>query len=242
MARLERQDALIHYDLRGDGPVVLLTHGFSSSGAAFAGNATAIVNAGCRLVTWDLRGHGRSDAGADAESYTVSRVLGDMAALLDHVGADRAVVGGHSLGGYLSLAFRIAHPDRVEGLILLDTGPGYRDDAARAGWNRFVDKEVQRLAAEQPGAESEGWTRTAESILKQHDGSVIESLPAIDVPVLVIVGEKDTPFRGGSAYMADKIPDAELVVIEGAGHSPNVTHKEEFDRCVTKFLARVVTA
>jgi pimeloyl-ACP methyl ester carboxylesterase len=241
MPRLDRHDALIHYDVRGDGPVVLLTHGFSSSGDAFAGNAAAIVNAGCRLVTWDLRGHGRTDAGTDAESYTVSRVLGDMAALLDHVGADRAVVGGHSLGGYLSLAFRIAHPDRVEGLILLDTGPGYRDDTARAGWNRFVDKEVRRLADEQPGIESAGWTLTAENILKQHDASVIESLPAIDVPVLVIVGEKDKPFRGGSAYMADKIPDAELVVIDGAGHSPNVTHKEEFDRCVTKFLARVVT-
>jgi pimeloyl-ACP methyl ester carboxylesterase len=140
------------------------------------------------------------------------------------------------------LAFRIAHPDRVAALILLDTGPGYRDDTARAGWNRFVDKEVRRLADEQPGDESSGWTRAAERILKQHDGSVIESLSAIDVPVLVIVGEKDTPFRGGSAYMAEKIPDAELVVIQGAGHSPNVTHRDEFDRCVTKFLARAVAS
>jgi pimeloyl-ACP methyl ester carboxylesterase len=141
----------------------------------------------------------------------------------------------------LSLAFRLVHPERVAALILLDTGPGYRDDKARDGWNRFVDKEVRRLAEEQPGAESEGWTRTAEQILKQHDGAVIESLGAIDVPVLVIVGEKDKPFRGGAAYMAEKIPDAELVVIDGAGHSPNVTHPEEFDRCVTKFLARVVS-
>jgi pimeloyl-ACP methyl ester carboxylesterase len=220
--------------------VLLLTHGFSSSGDAFSGNAAAIVAAGFRLVTWDLRGHGRTTAATDADAYTVGRVLDDMVALLDEVSADRAIVGGHSLGGYLSLAFRIAHPEQVAALVLLDTGPGYRDDAAREGWNRFVDKEVQRLDEEQPGTESEGWTRTAERILKQHDGSVIESLGAIDVPVLVIVGEKDKPFRGGSAYMAEKIPDAELVVIAGAGHSPNVTHREEFDRCVTKFLARVV--
>ena len=71
---------------------------------------------------------------------------------------------------------------------------------------------------------------------------MIESLPEIDVPVLVVVGERDKPFRSGSAYMAEKIVDAELVVIDGAGHSPNVTHREEFDRCVTEFLARVVTS
>jgi pimeloyl-ACP methyl ester carboxylesterase len=121
--------------------------------------------------------------------------------------------------------------------VLIDTGPGYRDDEARAGWNRFVDRGAGELAAAHGEALAARMMLTAEGILKQHDASVIESLPSIDVPTLVIVGEEDKPFRGGSSYMASKIGDAQLVVIEGAGHSPNVTHREQFDAALAKFLA-----
>jgi pimeloyl-ACP methyl ester carboxylesterase len=237
---LDRDGASIHYELFGtEGQAVLLTHGFSSSGAAFASNAHAIADAGCRVITWDLRGHGSTDAGADPSAYTVPLTLCDMAALLDEVRADEAVLGGHSLGGYLSLSFRIAHPERVRGLVLIDTGPGYRDDKARAGWNRFVDREASQLAAVHGEAIGARMMLTAEGILKQHDASVIESLSDIDVPTLVIVGEKDEPFLAGSSYMASKIADAELVVIEGAGHSPNISHRDAFDAAFVEFLARL---
>ena len=130
--------------------------------------------------------------------YTVPLALGDMAALLDVEGADGAILAGHSLGGYLSLSFHIAHPERVKALVLIDTGPGYRDDKARAGWNRFVDRGAGELAAAHGDAAAARMMLTAEGILKQHDARVIESLPSIDVPTLVIVGENDEPFRGGS--------------------------------------------
>ncbi len=239
MPDLRRGDASIHYDVEGDGPTLFLTHGFSSSGQAFAGNVPVFVDAGQRVITWDLRGHGQTDAGIDPSEYTVPRALGDMESLLDVTGADRAILGGHSLGGFLSLAFHIAHPERVAGLILLDTGPGYRDDEARAGWNRFVDREAAQLAAAHGDAAARRMMLTADGILKQHDASVIESLPTIRVPTLVVVGEKDKPFRGGSSYMAGKIPDATLVVIDGAGHSPNVTHAEAFEQAVLEFLTRI---
>jgi pimeloyl-ACP methyl ester carboxylesterase len=76
-------------------------------------------------------------------------------------------------------------------------------------------------------------------VLTQSDASVVDSLPSIAVPVLVIVGEKDKPFLAGSSYMAEKIPDAELVVIPGAGHAPNVTHTAEFDARLRTFLDRL---
>jgi pimeloyl-ACP methyl ester carboxylesterase len=240
MPFIDRDGASIHYELFGnDGQTVLLTHGFSSSGAAFALNAQALVDAGYRVIIWDLRGHGSTDAGTDPSAYTVPLTLSDMGALLDEVGADDAVLGGHSLGGYLSLSFRTAHPERVRSLVLIDTGPGYRDDKARAGWNRFVDREAAQLAAIHGEKVAARMMLTAEGILKQHDASVIESLSSIDVPTLVIVGEKDQPFRVGSSYMASKIADAELVVIEGAGHSPNVTHRDAFDAAMVKFLTRL---
>ena len=70
-----------------------------------------------------------------------------MAALLDVEEPTARSLGWHSLGGYLSLSFHIAHSERVKALVLIDTGPGYRDDKARAGWNRFVDREAAALAA-----------------------------------------------------------------------------------------------
>ena len=73
-------------------------------------------------------------------------------------------------------------------------------------------------------------------ILTQHDSLVLDSLPRIDVPTLVVVGEKDKPFVGGSNYMASKIPHAELVVIPGAGHAPNMTHAAAFDAAMESFL------
>ena len=111
MPFLDRDGASIHYEATGAGPLILFTHGFSSSGDAFTANLPAVVDAGFRPVTWDLRGHGATDAGDDPSAYTVPLALGDMAALLDVEGATDAVLAGHSLGGYLSLSFLIAHPE-----------------------------------------------------------------------------------------------------------------------------------
>jgi pimeloyl-ACP methyl ester carboxylesterase len=139
---------------------------------------------------------------------------------------------GHSLGGFLSLAFHLAHPERVAGLVLVDTGPGYRKDDARAGWNRMVEGRAREFEARG----RHGLAHAARGILAQRDGRVIESLPQIRVPTLVIVGEKDETFLAGSHYMAEKIPGAKLEVIEGAGHSPQETHSSEVLRVMDAFL------
>ena len=83
-----------------------------------------------------MRGHGQSDYPADPAAYSEALTVADMAALLDEVGADRAIVGGLSLGGYMSLAFHRAHPQRVRALLIIDTGPGFKKDDARDAWNR----------------------------------------------------------------------------------------------------------
>ena len=100
----------------GGGTPLLLSHGFGSSQRAWASNVNALAS-GRRCVTWDMRGHGRSDSPAAQEAYSVAACVADMAALLDEAGADRAGLLGLSLGGYLSLAFYIAHPARVTALV-----------------------------------------------------------------------------------------------------------------------------
>ena len=155
-----------------------------------------------------------------------------MAAVLDACGVDRAALGGLSLGGYLSLAFWLAHPERVAALLLFDTGPGFRSDDARKQWN-------ERALATAARAERPGLANAARGMLTQHDARVIESLPSVDVPVLVLVGADDRPFLGAAEYVAAKIPGAEHVVIPGAGHSSNIDQPELFNRQVLAFLDRL---
>jgi pimeloyl-ACP methyl ester carboxylesterase len=172
-----------------------------------------------------------------------------MAALLAAVGADRVVLGGHSLGGYLSLDFALTFPEQVAALVLIGTGPGYRNNAARDDWNRRAHATAARLAerglaglgrsAELDGSEhrdASGLMHAATQTLTQRDARVIDGLPRIAVPTLVIVGAEDAPFLGAADYMATKIPGARKVVISGAGHAPNVSQPEAFNAEVTRFL------
>lgn len=249
MATLERDGVRLHYDVTGDGPALLLTHGYSATGDMWRGQVEAFAK-DYRLITWDMRGHGRSDYPEDQSVYSEAATVADMAALLDEVGAETAIVGGLSLGGYMSLAFNLAHPGRVRGLLIIDTGPGYKNDEAREGWNknahrtadRYESEGLGRLAAGSPETRmsshrsADGLARAARGMLTQKDARVISSLPAIAVPSLVVVGANDTPFLAASDYMAAKIPGAKKVVIDGAGHAANIDQPGAFDAAVLGFL------
>lgn len=247
---VDRHGVHLHYEVTGSGPALLITHGFGASSAMFAGNVPVLAR-GHTVISYDQRGHGASDYPRDPARYTMELALGDMAALLDAVQADRAVLMGHSLGGFLSLAFVLAHPERVAGLVLVDTGPGYRNAEARSHWNDMAERYAKNLdkhglaglpPSEEVSADvhrdATGLALSARGVLIQRDATVIESLPAISVPTLVIVGEDDVGFLDGSRYMAAKIPGAELVVVEGAGHAPNITRPAAFEAAVVDFLDR----
>jgi len=251
MASLERDGVRIFYEVHGAAggrPPVLLTHGFSASSQMWRPNLPSLAGTR-RVITWDIRGHGRSDSPDDPALYSEELSVGDMSAVLDAAGAGRAVIGGLSLGGYLSLAFHLRHPERVVALMLFDTGPGYRRDDAREEWNRRVERtaaafEAQGLGAlpdraEVAGSEhrsSAGLARAARGIMAQRGAQVIESLPAIVIPTLVLVGADDEQFRAAADYMAARIPGARKVVLPGAGHAANVDQPEAFNRAVLSFL------
>jgi pimeloyl-ACP methyl ester carboxylesterase len=203
-----------------------------------------------QLITWDMRGHGRSDYPDDPAAYSEAATVADMAALLHALRAERAIIGGLSLGGYMSLAFHLAHPQRVRALLIIDTGPGYRNDEARAGWNRNALKTAERYESEGLGRlaagspemrtaqhrNAKGLALAARGMLTQRDDRVISSLAAIAVPSLVVVGANDAPFLAASDYMAGKIPGARKVVIENAGHAANIDQPAAFNAAVLDFL------
>ena len=252
MPKINRNAVNIHYEVHGDGPPLLLTHGYSSTSAMWQGQIEALSKHH-QLVLWDMRGHGQSDYPDDASAYSEALTVADMAALLDEVGADSAIVGGLSLGGYMSLAFYRAHPQRVRALLIIDTGPGFKKDDARDAWNkrafetgdRFeheglaVLKSASRERSSVSHRDAAGLARAARGMLTQRDARVIESLPDIKVPALVVVGAEDTPFLAASDYMAAKIPGAEKVVIPAAGHAVNIDQPQAFIDAVLPFLDRV---
>ena len=252
MPKINRDGVDIFYEVHGSGPPLVLTHGYSSTSAMWQGQIAALSK-NHQLVLWDMRGHGQSDYPGDPAAYSEALTVGDIAALLDEVGADKAIVGGLSLGGYMSLAFHRSHPDRVRALLIIDTGPGFKKDSAREAWNRRardtgdrferegleVLKSASRERSGVTHRDASGLARAARGMLTQRDAGVIESLPNIKVPALVVVGADDTPFLAASDYMAAKIPGATKVVIPAAGHAVNIDQPQAFIDAVLPFLDRL---
>ncbi|MBI4765721.1 MAG: alpha/beta fold hydrolase [Deltaproteobacteria bacterium] len=254
MSILNREGVNIFYEVDGvgsDRPPILLTHGYSATSEMWRSNLEAL-SARRRVITWDIRGHGRSDSPEDQSLYSSELSVADMEAILDVTGTQKALVGGLSLGGYLSLAFHLRHPERVAALMLFDTGPGFKRDEPRDAWNRTA--EATAAAYEARGLEAlpnrpevgrathrgaAGLAKAARGILAQYDARVIESLSSIAVPVLVVVGALDSPFLAASDYMASKVPGALKAVIPDAGHASNIDQPEAFNRIVLDFLDRV---
>jgi|SRR5271166_48187 len=251
MPYLNRDGVNIYYEERGRGPAVLLSHGYSASARMWKGQMEALSDR-YHLIAWDMRGHDRSDSPDDAALYSHESTVADMAAILDACGAKRAVISGLSLGGFMSLAFNLAHPECVAALMLFDTGPGYKKEEPRQEWNKMAGTLANALgrkglAAMGAGAEvvishhrsAQGLAHAARGMLAQSDGRVIESMPSIKVPTLVLAGAKDLQFLAATDYMAAKIPGAEKVIIEGAGHAANIDQPEAFNKAVRAFLDRV---
>lgn len=215
--------------MTGSGPALILSHGFSATSAMWGPQVEALSR-DHTLIVWDMRGHGQSASPDDPEAYSEALTVDDIASLLDAAGQQTAVVGGLSLGGYMSLAFHRAYPERVRGLMLFSTGPGYKNDQGRDAWNRRAEAMGREL-------EDDGLARAARGMLAQRDAAVIESLPKIAVPTLIVVGEHDEPFLQAGEYMARKIPGAAHVVVPAAGHTVNIDQADAFNAVVRRFLA-----
>jgi pimeloyl-ACP methyl ester carboxylesterase len=246
---INRDGVNIYYEDHGTGPAVLLSHGYSATTRMWAGQVEALKDR-YRVITWDMRGHGQSDSPDDPKAYSEAATVDDIAGILNHLGIDKAVIGGLSLGGYMSLAFNLAHPSMVRALMLFDTGPGYKNPVGREGWNVTAMKRAETFEAKGLDAlggsaevrvsqhrSAQGLAHAARGMLAQFDSRIIESLEHIAVPTLVLVGEKDQPFLGATDYMANKIPGCTKVMIPEAGHAANLDQPAAFNAAVEAFLA-----
>ena len=251
MPYLDRDGVDIYYAQHGAGDVtILLSHGYSATSSMWRTQIDSLCDK-FRVICWDMRGHGKSSSPDDAALYSETHTVQDMRALLDECKVEQAVIAGLSLGGYMSLAFNATHPDRTCALMLFDTGPGYKNDEARERWNKMARKrsaafEQQGLTALGNGNEVQiashqsaaGLAHAARGMLTQVDDHVIQSLPTITVPTLVLVGENDTAFLTPSDYMARKITRSIKVVLPNAGHASNIDQPQAFNQSILTFLTK----
>ena len=251
MPYLTRDGVRLHYLDEGSGPALLLTHAYGASASMWRPQIEGLGD-NYRLVSWDMRGHAGSDSPERVQDYSESECVADMLAILDELQIERVVLAGLSLGGYMSLAFYLAHPERVRAMVLCSCGPGYRSDEPRERWNRFANRIADRLEQQGLGAlgdgseirvdehrSARGLALAARGMLAQFDDRIIRSLPDIRVPVLVLVGSEDSQYHASSDYMANKIPGARKVVLADAGHASNLHDPAEFNRQTGVFLAEL---
>lgn len=248
MPFIDRDGVKVYYESEGQGNAILLSHGYSASSAMWRGQMDALKS-GHKVIAWDMRGHGKTDSPEDQAAYSEETTVDDMAAILGAEGAEQAVVGGLSLGGYMSLAFYLKYPQMVRALMLFDCGPGYRNPQGREEWNKTAFQraeafESQGLEALGRGTEVQasnqrsaaGLAKAARGMLAQFDARVIESLENVRVPTLVLVGANDRAFLAATDYMTAKIPNATKAVIDEAGHASNMHQPAAFNEAVQKFL------
>jgi len=248
MTKLRTAGVDIYHQSVGKKELVLFTHGFIATGEMWREQMRQVPD-GWRFVTWDLRGHGRSSSPSNPSLYSEEATVQDMKALLNHYRADHAVLVGHSLGGFMSLAFWLKYPERVRGMVLMSCGPGFRDAGVRADWNRLIERLAERI--EQDGLkimeqypeldaslhrDPMGLIHAARGMMTQRDDRVINSLPDIDIPVLIVVGEHDKYYLRGSNYMASKIGHARHLVIKGAGHLSIMANPGKLNQALLDFL------
>jgi pimeloyl-ACP methyl ester carboxylesterase len=263
--RASIRDVWVAYDEAGGASedVVLFLHGFPHSRAFWAPQLAALpaLAPGWRLVAPDLRGFGESDV---VGPWHVDHWAADVAALLDHLDVERAVVVGLSMGGYVALAFWQYHAPRLRALVLADTRAGDDTPAVRerrhelialarregseavaesqlAGALGATSREerpelVEGLRALMAAAPVDGVVGALEAMLIRPDR--MDLLGNIDVPTLVIGGTEDAITRAGEVRaLAEGIPGARLGMIERAGHVSSWERPDAFNRLLADFLA-----
>lgn len=252
---------LFYEDSGGDADVIVFSHGYLMSHAMFESQVAALRDR-WRCVTWDERGHGQTVT--TPEPFTYWDSADDLLGLLDHLEVERAVLAGMSQGGYLSLRAALTAPDRVRALVLMDTQPGVEDPAKVGGYDQLIEawlapggppqEVVDTVATIILGpdyADAARWMDAAKqtppetmrqiyATLRTREDDVTARLGELTMPALVIHGEHDLSIDLDTArWFAEELPDAELVVIEGAGHAANLTHAEAVNPPLEAFLARL---
>ena len=242
------------------GTAVYLLHGVGGGKEAWAVNLQPLADAGYRVIAWDQPGYGGSPL---VDPYNVKNVAAALKQLIEHLGARRNILLGHSMGGMIAQETYAHFPALFNGLILSATSPAFGKpggqwqqeflrarfaplDAGRS-MASLADELVEGIVA--PGS-SDAVKRAMTSVMAEVPESTyrlaVTAIAAFDqranlanirVPTLVLSGEHDTTAAPAvMERMAARIPDAEYRQLPGVGHIASMERPEDFNRAVIAFL------
>jgi pimeloyl-ACP methyl ester carboxylesterase len=216
----------LHVERSGSGPSIVFLHGMGATSATWAA-CRALLDDRYETIAPDLLGHGRSPVPDEPAEYTRDRALADIDDVLASA-SHQAVIVGHSLGGYLALAHAATRPGVARGIVVLNTGPGYRDPVKREEWNARSRRNAHRF----------GVPAQAADLNLQHDSVVMDRLAEMATPTLVLAGDRDRPeYTSAGQYLERKMPHARLAVVEGGEHSMHEdSHAADVARLIDEFV------
>jgi pimeloyl-ACP methyl ester carboxylesterase len=240
----------LHYSITGAGPLtVVLTHGLAAGEATWSAQVPALA-ARHRVLTWDLRGHGHSDA--NPGPCAIPDLAADLCGVLDRAGVERAVVLGHSAGGVVAMQFALDHPRRTAGLVLVGTASEcnerarqFYEDLAEIAETRGMDPVRKRLGvtaeqAQQSPTDPATFARVARAMASLNRAPLTPRLGEIHCPAQMIVGEKDFLGAGGSVILHRKLAGSRLAIVPERGHGLFLEDPAGFNALVLEFLASIV--
>jgi len=244
----------IHYLDKGQGPPVVWLPG-GNDHAAMALRAHERLLDRYRLIAVDPRGQGGTTAFVAAASYAPSLLIEDLHGLLDVLGLERPVVGGHSRGARAALEFARAYPERVRAVVAVAPpalgAHGMRKQFYLRAAARLRQQGLEPFIKTLPSAprnpvrraQWEAYLRAAgpEALAAQYEAlaqlrPLTQDTASLTMPVLVICGEHDRMMEDARALVA-AVPAARLAPIPGAGHAPFTEAKEEYFAALAAFLA-----
>ncbi|MFO1319395.1 MAG: 3-oxoadipate enol-lactonase [Burkholderiales bacterium] len=258
---VEANGIRIHYEVEGDGPWLVTSHSLACSSAMWRAQVDALKGS-FRVLSFDTRGHGQSDAPAGA--YTLDQLSDDLQGLLDALRIERPHFMGLSMGGMIGMTHALRHPGRLQSLVLCDTTSRIPAEA-RGVWQQRIDTAQAQGMEPLVASTLQRWftapflARGGDAIARVGDMirrtpaagyvgcchairaiDLTDQLGAVTVPTLVVVGDQDvgTPVEASRAiHLA--IPGAQLGVIPSASHLSNLEQPETFNHLVGRFLASV---
>ena len=207
-------------------PPIVFVHGLGSSAATWA-QCMSLLGLHFEVLAVDLLGHGGSSVPDDPDAYTRDLALADIDDVLATLDSP-AVLVGHSLGGYLALAHAATRPGVARAIVVINTGPGFRDADKREAWNERSRRNARKF----------GVAPQVTNLNLQNDSIVMDRLAEIAVPVLVLAGELDRPeYVVSGQYLERKVPRARLRVIAGGDHSMHEsTHAAQVAEAIEEFV------
>lgn len=246
----------------GEGPYLLLIHGFLSSRAQWQPNLAAL-SAVCRPVVMELYGHGRSPSPTDASRYQTTSYASAIDSIRETLGADTWFVCGYSLGAAISIRYALSHPQRIRGHVFTNSASAFAEPRLADAWRANARESAQRirdggevaveriavhprhakrlpkvlhraLVADASRLDPEGIAKAMEQTMPT--ASVRADLHTNAKPALLVCGRFEKRFAAHRAYAEATMPRLAIADVD-SGHAVNMTAAEAFNAAVAAFIA-----